>query len=152
MSDQEAFRKLKDFFETRTVCATAADPLRQSVEIGIVINDSIQCTFFKSNGKPRFEQREAKKPDIVFYMSPDAINSLVNDPSDDIGELGINIAKNYLARSVKIKIKGSILNLMTNGYLGIMKAGGVSFAKFLGSHGISGLGKIKDIFSKLKKD
>ena len=150
MSDQQAFEKLKEFFETRNACALAADPLRAGVEIGIVINNTLQCSFFKENSKPRFEQRPAQKPDVVFYINPDAVESLVNNPSDDIGEFGIAIAKNYLAGTVKIKVTGGMISLLTNGYLGVIKSGGLSFAKFLGGHGVTGLSKIKDVIQNLR--
>jgi hypothetical protein len=151
MSDQQAFEELKDFFENRSVCRQAADSLRSRVEIGIVINDSLNCAFFKEGENPRFEAREAKKPDVVFYMKPEAVKSLIENKSDDIGEIGITVAKNYLAGSIHIKVKGSMIGLLTNGYLGVIKSGGMSFAKFLASHGVTGLGKIKDVIQSLRK-
>ncbi len=151
MSDQQAFEELKVFFENRAVCRQAADSLRQNVEIGIVINESLQCTFFKEGENPRFEARQAKKPDVVFYMKPEAIKSLTESTSDDIGEIGITVTKNYLAGSIRINVKGSMISLLTNGYLGVIKSGGLSFAKFLASHGVTGLGKIKDVIQHLRK-
>ena len=44
-----------------------------------------------------------------------------------------------------------MISLLTNGYLGVIKAGGLSFGKFLATHGISGLGRIKDFIQGLKK-
>jgi hypothetical protein len=151
MTDQQAFEQLKDFFETRPACKVAADPLRQGVEIGIVINDRTQCAFFKDGDKPRFEQRPANKPDVVFYISPDAVQPILSHTSDDIGELGITIAKQYLAGTVKIKVQGSMIGLLTNGYLGVIKSGGISFGKFLAQHGVTGLGKVKDVIQNLRK-
>ncbi|MDZ4678650.1 MAG: hypothetical protein SGI74_14225 [Oligoflexia bacterium] len=150
MTDQQAFEELKKFFETRSACEAAADSLRQSVEIGIIV-EGLSCAFFKDGNKPRFEQRPAKDPDVVFTMKTQAVESLVNDPSNDIAELGINIAKSYLNKNMKIKVTGSMIALLTNGYLGVIKAGGMSFAKFLGSYGISGLGKIKDVIQSMRK-
>jgi hypothetical protein len=151
MSDQQAFEELKDFFENRPVCRQAADSLRKKVEIGIVINNSLNCAFFKDGENPCFEAREAKKPDVVFYMKPEAIKNLIENKSDDIGEIGITVVKSYLAGSIQIKVKGSMIDLLTNGYLGVIKSGGLSFAKFLASHGVTGLGKIKDVIQRLRK-
>ena len=92
MTDQRPFEELKDFFENRPVCRKASEPLRQSVEIGIVINDSLNCTFFKDGDRPRLEAREPKKPDVVFFMKPEAVRSLVENQSDDVIELKISIA------------------------------------------------------------
>lgn len=150
MSDQQAFEKLKDFFENRPVCVKAADPLRKNVEIGIVINNHLDCAFFKEGDQPRFAQRAANNPDVIFYISPDGVESLVSHPSNDIAELGIHIAKAYLAKTVKIKIQGSMLKLLTNGYLGVIKGGGVAFTRFLAAHGVSGLSKIKDVFQQMR--
>src|ERR1700677_2774420 len=85
MSDQQAFEELKDFFENRAVCRQAADSLRSTVEIGVIINDTMNCAFFKDGENPRFEAREAKKPDVVFYIKPDAIKGLIENKTDDIG-------------------------------------------------------------------
>jgi hypothetical protein len=150
MSDQQAFEKLKDFFENRLVCKQAADPLRKNVEIGIIINERTPCVFFKNGDAPKFEMREAKSPDVVFYINPDAVEALVNQETNDIGELGIVIAKQYLVKTIRIKVKGSMINLLTNGYLGVIKAGGLSFGRFLANHGISGLGRIKDVIQNLR--
>jgi hypothetical protein len=151
MSDQQAFEELKDFFENREVSRLASNPLAQRVEIGIILNERFNCTFFKDGDKARFEAREAKKPDVIFYMKPEAVKSLVESKSEDIGELGILVVKNYLAGSIRLKVKGSMISLLTNGYLGVIKAGGMSFAKFLASHGVSGLGRIKEIIQTLMK-
>ena len=151
MSDQQAFERLKEFFETRPAAAAASEPLGKDVEIGVVINDGVQCAFFKENNKPKFEMRQAVKADVVFYINPDAVETLTSHPSEDIGELGITVVKCYLAGTVRIKVTGGMINLLTRGYLGVIKAGGMSFAKFLASHGVSGLGKIKDVIQNLRK-
>ncbi len=150
MTDQQAFEELKKFFETRSACETAADSLRQSIEIAIIVGKT-PCAFFKDGNKPRFEQRQAKDPDVIFTINHKAVQSLVEDTSNDIAELGINIAKSYLNKNLKIKVTGSMIALLTNGYLGVIKAGGMSFAKFLGGYGISGLGKIKDVIQNMRK-
>jgi hypothetical protein len=151
MTDQQAFEELKDFFEKREVSRLAAAPLAQRVEIGIVINDRFQCTFFKDGDQPRFEAREPNRPDVIFYIKPDAVKSITEHQSLDVGEFGVLIVKNYLAGSIKVKVKGSMVSLLTNGYLGVMKAGGLSFARFLGSHGISGVSRIKTVIQALMK-
>jgi hypothetical protein len=151
MSDQQAFEQLKEFFENRPACALACDSLRKNVEIGVTINDNVHCTFFKVGEKPRFERREPVKADVIFFISPDAVQTLVASETDDVGELGILVAKMYLTGTIKIKVVGSMISLLTNGYLGVVKSGGMSFARFLGSHGISGLGKIKDVIEKIRK-
>ncbi len=151
MYDQQAFEQLKSFFETNPVSREAAAPLSSKVEIGVTINEHTQCVFFKdASGAPKFEKRAPVDPDVIFFLTPEAVESLINGPHHSIGELGISITKNYLAGSVKIKVVGSILNLLTRGYLGILKAGGMEYTKFLATHGITNLSKIKSLIQKLR--
>ncbi|MCC6277845.1 MAG: hypothetical protein IT289_08035 [Oligoflexia bacterium] len=150
MEDQQAFEKLKTFFETHPACREAASSLNNDVEIGIFINSKLECTFFKDAEMPKFEMRQARRPDVTFVINDRAIDSLVQEQSPEIADLGINIVKSYFKNDVKIRIQGSILNLLTRGYLGVIKSGGAGFAQFLASHGAAGLSKIKDIFQKLK--
>jgi hypothetical protein len=75
----------------------------------------------------------------------------VTHHNDDIAELGVNIVKSYLAGSVKIKVEGSMINLLTRGYLGIIKTGGPSFMKYLAGHGVGNLNKLREIFQSLRK-
>ena len=152
MSDQQAFAKLKGFFENRRACVVAAEPLKAKVEIGIVINKNLPCAFFKQkDGKPKFEQREAVKPDVVFFLKPEGVDALLDDDTDDVAELGARLVKLYLGGMMDIKVPGSMFNLLTNGYLGIYRAGGLPFAKFIGAHGLSSLGKIKEFVQKLRQ-
>ena len=75
MSDQQAFERLKDFFENRKASSYRRRPFaaERNVEIGVIINDGIECAFFKENNQPKFEQRAANRPDVIFYINPDAI-------------------------------------------------------------------------------
>jgi hypothetical protein len=150
MDDQQAFEKLKKFFETHPACRVAADALDDRVEIGIFINSKLECSFHKADRLPTLSMRAPNKPDVIFTINDKGIDSLVNEPSTEIANLGINILKSYTSGDVKIKVQGSILNLLTRGYLGVIKAGGLGFTSYLASHGISGLTKIKEIFQKLK--
>ena len=91
MYDQQAFEQLKSFFENKSVSQEAAAPLSSKVEIGIIINQHNECVFHKDkSGHARFEKRAAVNPDVIFYLSPEAIESLVNGPHATIGEVGID--------------------------------------------------------------
>jgi len=149
----EAFEKLKNFFETKAAARDAAESLKKDVEIGVTIRTDegeTPCAFFKENGEPRFAQREPRKPDVIFTINSEAIEKLVNSPSEDVGEIGVLIVKEVAHGNVKIRVTGSLLNFITRGYLGVIGKGGATFSKHLASKGLGSLGKIKETISNLR--
>lgn len=151
MDNQQGFEQLRDFFENRPASKVAADSLSDGVEIQIEINGSLTSAFSKKLDKPALEMRSAISPDFIFQINSNAIQQLVDHKGDDIGEIGIILAKAYLAKNIRIKFVGTVWNVLTKGYLGVIKSGGPSFLKFLASHGLSGISKIKEFLTHLKK-
>lgn len=152
MYDQQAFEKLKTFLETHPASLEAVKSLSTKAEVGVVINDHNECVFFKSkDGKPCFERKRFKNPDFVFFLSPEAIESLVSGPRGSMADIAINITKNYLAGTIKIRLSGSLINIFTRGYLGLITSGGSEYMRFLSMHGLTNAMKIKDFILKLSK-
>ncbi len=124
MYDQQAFDKLKNFFESHSASLAAAKLLKPNVDVGVVINQHNECAFFKDTaGKPHFERRRAEDPDVIFYLTPEAVESLVHGPHGTISEVAVNVTKNYLAGTIKVKIAGPLPNLIIRGYMDILRAG-----------------------------
>ena len=65
--------------------------------------------------------------------------------------LAVAVLKEFLSGGLRIKAPGSIISITMNGYLGIIKEGGLTFTKFLAIHGVSSAGKIISIIRDLKK-
>lgn len=150
MSSHTTFEKLKTFLEEKPASQKAVVHLKKKVEVGVVIGNQIECAYFHQDGKPILEERPAKNPDVIFYLKPETVEILCKNTGDDVGEFGVAVLKEYLAGGVRIKVPGSVLAITMNGYLGIMKEGGVTFAKFLAINGVSSLSKIASIVKNLK--
>ena len=136
MQDQQAFEKLKNFFETHPASLEASKQLKNGTEVGVVLNENIDCAFVKDpSGITSFQMRKAVKPDFIFYFSPEALENLVSGNYKTMADVAIQITKNYLAGTVRFKFVGSPLHLLTKGYLKIVKAAGFEYTKFLSSHG-----------------
>lgn len=151
MAAAASFDKLKSFLESRKASATAMRHMKKGVEIGIVIGHQLECAYFQQDGKPVLEKRPANSPDVIFHIKPESVDILCSLTTDDVGELGVAVLKEYLSGGVRIKAPGSIWNITMNGYLGIIKEGGVTFTKFLATHGLSNITKIVSVIKDLKK-
>ena len=143
--------KLAKFMTEDPSCKQAALRLGNGVEIGLRVADSVECAFFKNATGAAFEVRAAKSPDVIFLLSVTAVEILASQTNRTLGELGVEVLKQYLGGEVHMKVPGNIFSIMKNGYLGIIKDAGIPFAKFLAENGVSSLTKIPDIIKKLKK-
>ena len=150
MTAGATFEKLRSFLETKEASRKAIRHLKNGVEIGVVIGNQIECAYFQNLGEPVFEQRPAKSPDVIFTIKPESVDILAKEKGEDVGELGIAILKEYLSGGVRIRAPGSIIALSTHGYLGIIKEGGVTFAKFLAQHGITNITKVMSAIRNMK--
>lgn len=146
----EKFDKLKTFLETRPASLKSIKHLRKGVEISIIIGHQMDCAYFNSDGAPTLEKRKAEKPDVIFLLKPESVDILCSQPGEDVGEFGIAVLKEYLSGGVRIQVPGSSFNIMKNGYLGIIKEGGVTFMKFLAMNGVSNITKVISLVKNLK--
>jgi hypothetical protein len=147
----EVASKLHSFLTEDPACIQAVQCLGKSVEIGIVIAETIDGAFFKAGNKAEFELRPAKNPDVIFMMSASAIDVLTEQKNLSLGNLGVEVLKQIVGGEIKIKVKGSLFSILKNGYLNIIKEAGAPFAQFLAEKGISSLSKIPDLIAKMRK-
>lgn len=147
----EVVSKLKTFLTEEASCVQAAQCLGNSVEIGIVVGETIDGAFFKKAPGAEFEIRPAKNPDVIFMMSASAIDVLTGQKGLSLGQLGVEVLKQVVAGEIRIKVKGSLFSILKNGYLTIIKEAGAPFAQFLAEKGVSSLSKIPDLIAKMRK-
>jgi hypothetical protein len=148
----ETFEKLKNYLETRPASKNAIRHLKEGVEISIVIGHQIQCALVNDKGTPRLEKRPPNTHDVIFFLKPESVDLLIQNPGEDVGELGIAVLKEYLSGGVRIQVVGSVFSIMRNGYLNIVKEGGVTFAKFLAGYGLTNVTKIISVIKGLRKE
>jgi len=150
MTAQESFQTLKNFFESRAASRQALMALREGVEIGVVIGGSVECALFRRGDLPVVEARSAKEPDVVFYIQPESVEILNSQTKDEIADIGIKVVSEVLAGNITIKVPGRFLNLLSNGYLDIVKQGGAPVMSFLARHGLASVAKITAAIRRMK--
>jgi hypothetical protein len=137
----------------REVAQKAARSLSDSAEIQFHV-DSETFTFTKEDGKNVVKPQAARDPQLVFTLTSKAADTILSDPAEDIGTIGVNIAKMIAAHDaqtkVSMKFKAGFLTLFSKGYMGVLTAGGGQLAAFMAAKGLNGVGAIKDALKKMK--
>ena len=138
----------------REVAQKAAGSLGNGVQILFQI-DTEHFTFTKVAGRNRVVAGAAQDPELVFTLTAQAAEAILADPSDDVGAIGVHIAKLIVSpdanKRVSIKFKVGFLKLFSKGYFGVITAGGSQFASYLASRGLNGMSAIKTALKKIKE-
>lgn len=150
MTAEDSFQTLKNFFETRNASRQAMRTIKEGVEIGIVIGDLVDCALFRQGDQPVVEQRPAREPDVIFHIRPESVEVLNTRTKDEIGDIGVNILKEVLAGNISIKVPGRFMNLLSRGYLDMIKQGGAPVMSFLAHHGLASVAKITAAIRRMK--
>lgn len=147
----DVFQTLKNFFETRQAAKTAMMAVEPGIEISIVIGDTLECALFRQNNQPIVEQRPAQNPDVIFHIKPEAVYVLANSTKDEIADIGVNILKEVLAGSINIKVPGRLMNIVSRGYLDMVKQGGMPVMNYLAQQGLGSIPKILNTIKNMKR-
>jgi len=147
----ESYTVLKEFFENRPACKEALAKLKSGVEIGILIDGEPACALFSEGGQPKFLDREANKPDVVFSVNSKAVQAISKNLGENVGDLSVQILKEVKNQNMSIRVPGGFMAIMRNGYLSIIKLGGRQMWDYLAKHGISNIGKVTSIIKDLMK-
>jgi hypothetical protein len=111
-------------------------------------------TFTREKGTNSLKSGAARSPQVVFTLTPPAAEKILAHPSEDVASIGVHIAQMIVqpkdGAKIDVQLKAGFLSLISNGYLGVVTSGGLDFANFLASKGLSGMGAIKDVIKKLK--
>lgn len=147
------FELLKTVFD-RDVCQRATKPLRQGVEIAVRFAEGGTATLSKIGSRLETEDRTPAQPDMTFDVSLRALEALAKSETTDIGEIGVEILKLMAHSDDQVRIRARVhigaFGLLTHGYLGVLPLGGPAVMKFLGTKGLTNIGKIKEALSKLR--
>jgi len=149
---EPAYARLSRFFE-RSSTKKAYESLKAGTEIEIIAQGEA-FTFERTKTSHLIKEGKARSAHLTFEFSDNAFDKIVSFPSDDIGELGVEMLKRVAVRDknegISIDLHVSPLKLATSGYLGVLLKGGPAVAKFLAERGIIGPRGIQKAFKKLK--
>lgn len=150
MTAQDSFQTLKSFFESREVARQAMSVIKENIEIGILIGGSVDCALFRRGDLPVVEQRPAKEPDVIFHIQPESVEILSTKTKDQIGDIGVGVLKEVLAGHIRVEVPGRLWNLMSHGYLNMLKEGGAPVSALLARHGLANVSKIFTTIKNLR--
>lgn len=96
----------------------------------------------------------SENPDMTFRVPLSALKRLAEDPTDDIGEIGIAIIKAMVEADSSSRITAKVhigpFDLLLRGYLSVLPLGGPGVMKYLASKGFTGISKIKEGIAKMR--
>lgn len=150
VSYEDVLNDLRNSLLSKPVFAEGLRHLHKGAEIRLVIDERHEAALLFDGQKALLEDRPSPKADVEFSLSLDAVQVLTKHPGDDLAEFGIEVVKLILAGEVKVRVCGSVWNVLTKGYVGIIKEAGPDFMRFLAQHGLSSLGKISSLIKSLK--
>jgi hypothetical protein len=149
MSYTERFSQYFD----REVAQKAAKSISNGAEMEFHVGEEV-FSFTKQGGANKIRAGKAGDPQLIFTLTPGAADAILADPSEDIGSIGVHIAKLVCAhqpdQKISMQFKAGFLSLFSKGYFGVLSTGGSQLASFLASKGLSGMSAIKDVLKKMK--
>lgn len=153
METQSDYTKRFTSYFDRAVAQKAAEPLSNGVEIEFHVGENETFTFTRAAGKNCVLPNSASNPHFIFTLTPGAADAILADTATDIGTIGVNILRLAVSqdpnKKVSIRLKAGFLKLFSNGYFGLVTAGGAQLTSFLASRGLGGMGAIKAALKKL---
>ena len=149
--------RFSSYFD-RPVALQAAKSISNGAEMEFQIRKGDELletfTFTKAGGKNEILPSPAENPQITWTLTPSAAEEILADTTEEIGHIGVNIAKLIVSddpeRKVGLKFRAGFLALFSKGYFGIITAGGSAFASYLATRGLNGMSAIKAAFKKTK--
>lgn len=148
----ESFPLLKRFFE-KPACQKATAPLREGAAVCIVVSGT-RLGLVRRDGRMEVTEVAPKKADMTFELPVESLQELTDNPTEDIGELGIAIlqlmAHSDPARRMSAKVHIGPFDLLTRGYLAVLPLGGGTVMKYLASKGFTGISKIREGISRMR--
>lgn len=151
MSKSELFQVTKMFIEEKPAVAEALMELRQGTSIALLLDGKLEAYCFYSDEKAHLVEGTAPQSDVLFEVSTEAMRQLAALPCDHLAETGIEIVRQIVAGNVKIQLTGPSKNILTKGYLNIIKKAGPDFLNFLAQYGLKNMFKIIATIKKLRQ-
>ena len=140
-----AAKSIADGAEIEFSVCLSADPKVQTPAIEAF-------TFTRVEGRNLIRAAPSSSAQILFKMTPQAAEAILNDPTEEIGQIGVNIAKLMISpdanRRIGMKLQVGFMSLFSKGYLGVLTTGGSEFGSFLASRGQNGLRAVQSLLRK----
>ena len=154
--------KFREFFlKPAAVSATSSLSNGVEIEFRVQLDGEKPVEIFcllRREDRNEIRTGPGDKPQITMTLTPRAAAEVAAHPADrieDVGQIGILFASLAASpnpeRKVRIQFNAGFLTLLSKGFVGVVTSGGKTFASYLASKGLNGVGAIKSIVSKFGK-
>ncbi len=131
MPSRDPFSIVHLFFTTNPIPKEALRHLKPGHEIRLLLDEREECALFYQQDQVFFEKRKVPTADVEFTVGPEAIRQLAHYTDESVGQFGITTIKEILLGHVQIRVCGSVMRILTGGYLKIIASGGPELLNFL---------------------
>ncbi len=150
MSKNQILLMTKHFIENKPSVRMALAELNEGLSLNISIEDRDEAHCFFANNQVQFREGFAQNADVLFIINAESIRRLSTLPCDTLAETGIEIVREILSGNIQIRMTSSVQNILTGGYLKIIKKAGPDFLNFLAEHGLKNMFKIIALIKKMR--
>ena len=151
MTETELFAKTRDFITLKPACNEALSQLKKGKEIRLILDGKMECACFNTGTGAGIEQRPATNADVEFKINSEAVRRLAEIPGENLADTGVEVLREVLADNIEVKLVGSVKNVLTDGYVNIMRKAGPDFFAFLAQKGLTNIFKVIGYIKKMKK-
>lgn len=148
MGHEEILQALREL-AAKPVFAKALSHLKSPTELALRMDDRVEFALFMKNNAVHVEERTAKA-DVEFSFNAEALRQLGPHPGDQLASFGIAVMEQILAGQMKIRVRGSLWQLATGGYVQIVLAAGPELLSYLARHGLTNTSKIINLMRSFK--
>lgn len=151
MQSEQLFLELKKFLENEPACQKTLGCLNAQAQIGIVVGGSLRICVQVPNREIKVEKATCPYPDFVFYASPQAVETMINQKNLSAPQLGIKFLSQILTQQITLAMPGHLFQILRKGYFDILKVGGFEFLFELRKYNLASVSNIISALRKLGK-
>jgi hypothetical protein len=151
MDKNALLNELIIFLKSEEACKQTITCLSPNAEITIKVADIYELSIKSSGGEVLVEEKKASNPEFIFKATPIAIETLISEKGLSPASLGIKLLKQIINGDIKVSMPSNLFQVSKQGYLNILKVGGMDFLNELKKHGLTNVPKILSALKKLKK-
>lgn len=145
--------QIKEYCD-RNVFQAATAPLKEGVAFAIYVDHAGPVTMVKKGNRMTVVDEAPTEPDITAEIPGAALEELLKQKTEEVGELGVALLKAMsdadAQKKIRVKVHIGLLTFVFHGYFGILPLGGPTVMKFLSEKGFTSLSKIKEAISALR--
>ena len=142
--------QLRDFFTSDPATREAMSRLAEGAEIRVCFPNGDRWVVYRSGKDVCFEPRSSDRADVEISIQDGGLGALPRLSGLNLGQLGVEVLKAMARKELKLRVCGSAIRIMRQGYIQLLLSAGPEFTKHLRELGLTSLPKILGAIKKIK--